>query len=60
MQKWNTHSIWKAIYSSFRALAWLCEGAGTEFPSLEAREILLEKLPKGEGELDFYQECTPC
>lgn len=54
----GTHSIWKAIYSSFRALAWLWAGVGLDFPTLEAREMLLEELPKEEGKLDFYQEYT--
>lgn len=43
---------------SFRALAWLWAGVGLDFPTLEAREMLLEELPKEEGKLDFYQEYT--
>ena len=57
-QKRNTHAEHPAyerprqrpVFSFFRALAWPWSGAGID--------LLLEKLPKEEGKLDFHQECT--
>lgn len=55
-RKVEQSDIWKAVYSSSRAWAWLKAGAGIE---PEVREPLLERLPKGERKLDVCQECAP-